>query len=50
MHLGFTSGVLLGRIVIQEGIVVNPDKVKAILEAPVLANAKALSQILGQIR
>ena len=34
----------------KEGIVVDPDKVKAILGAPPPANAKALSRFLGQIR
>ena len=34
----------------KEGIAVDPDKVKAILGAPPLANAKALSRFLGQIR
>ena len=47
---GVTSGTLLGHIVSQEGIAVNLDKVRAILEAPVPTNAKALSRFLGQIR
>ena len=47
---GVTSGTLLGHIVSQEGIAVDPDKVKAILEAPAPTNAKALSRFLGQIR
>ena len=41
---------MLGHIVSEEGIAVNPDKVKAILEAPAPLNAKALSQFLGEIR
>ena len=47
---GVTSGALLGHIVSQEGIAVDPDKVKAILEAPAPTNAKGLSRFLGQIR
>ena len=47
---GVTSGTLLGHIVSQEGIVVDPDKVKTVLEAPPPTNAKALSPFLGQIR
>ena len=47
---GVTSGALLGHIVCKEGIVVDPDKVKAILEAPAPTNAKALSWFLNQIR
>jgi hypothetical protein len=38
-----TSGMLLGHIVSKDGIAMDPDKVKAILEAPPLHNAKALS-------
>ena len=45
-----TSGALLGHIVSQEGIAVDPDKVRAILEAPVPTNAKGLSRFLGKIR
>ena len=40
---GVTCGALLGHIVSQEGIGVNLEKVKAIMEAPALTNAKALS-------
>ena len=46
---GVTSGALLGHIVSNDGIVVDPDKVKAILQAPAPTNAKALSRFLGQI-
>jgi hypothetical protein len=45
-----TSGTLLGHIVSKDGIVMDPDKVKAILEAPAPHNTKALSRFLGQIR
>ena len=45
-----TSDMLLGHIVSKEGIAMDPDKVKAILEAPAPTNAKALSRFLGQIR
>jgi hypothetical protein len=45
-----TSGMLLGHIVSKEGIAMDPDKVKAILEALAPHNAKALSRFLGQIR
>ena len=47
---GVTSGTLLGHIVSEEGIAVDPDKVKAILEAPTPINAKAFTRFLGQIR
>ena len=47
---GVASGNLLGHVVSREGIAVDPDKVKAILEAPAPNNAKALSRFLGQIR
>ena len=46
---GVTSGALLGHIVGQEGIVVDPDKVRDLLEAPAPTNAKGLSRFLGQI-
>ena len=36
---GVASGNLLGHVVSQEGIAVDPDKVKAILEAPAPNNA-----------
>ena len=47
---GVTSGSLLGHIVSREGIAVDPNKVTAITQAKTLANAKALSWFLGQIR
>ena len=46
-----TSDTLLGHIVNQKGIVVDPDNlVKAILEVPILIDAIVLNQFLGQIR
>jgi hypothetical protein len=42
--------MLLGHIVSKDGIAMDPDKVKTILEALVPHNAKALSRFLGQIR
>ena len=45
-----TNGNLLGHIFSQGGIAMDPDKVKAILNAPAPSNAKALSRFLGQIR
>ena len=47
---GVTSGALLGHIVSQDGIPIDPDKIKEILEAPAPTNAKALSRFLGQIK
>ena len=46
---GVASGNLLGDIMSKEGIVVDPDKVKVILEGPAPNNTKALSRFLGQI-
>jgi hypothetical protein len=45
-----TSGMLLGHIVSKDGIAMDPDKVKVILEAPAPHNAKALNRFLGQIQ
>ena len=47
---GVTSGTLLGHIVSWDGIAVDLDEVKAIMEVPPPTNAKALSRFLGQIR
>ena len=47
---GVSSGALRGHIVSKDGIAVDPDKVKAILEAPAPTTTKALSRFLGQIR
>ena len=47
---GIPSLALLGHIVSQDGIAVDLDKVKTILEAPTPTNTKALSRFLGQIR
>ena len=41
------SGMLLSHMVSREGISVDPNKVKAILEAPPSTNAKALRKVLG---
>ena len=46
---GVTSDALLRHIVSKEGIAVDPDKVKAILEALDPTNVKALSRFLGQL-
>jgi hypothetical protein len=43
-----TSRMLLGHIVSKDGIAMDLDKVKAILEAPAPHNAKALSRFLGK--
>ena len=45
-----TSGALLRHIMSKEGIVVDQDNVKLILQAPAITNAKALSRFLGQIQ
>ena len=45
-----TSGAVLGHIVCSDDIMVNPGKIKAIIDATTLKNAKALSHFLGQIR
>ena len=47
---GVTSGALLGHIVSKEGIAMDPNKISAIIQAKTPANAKTLSQFLGQIR
>ena len=47
---GVTSGTLMGHIVSRDGISIDPDKVKAIIEVLPLTNAKTLSRFLGQIR
>ena len=44
------SGKLLGHIISQEGIVVDPDKVKAIMQVQPPAEPKGCMQFLGQIR
>ena len=45
-----TTGDLLGHIVNQEGIAMDPGKVQAIMNAPAPSTTKALSRFLGQIR
>ena len=47
---GVTSGALLGHIEIKDGIVVDPNKIKAIVEVKTSNNAKALSHFFGKIR
>ena len=42
-----SCGALLGHVVSNDGIAVDPHKVKAILEAPAPTTAKALSWFLG---
>ena len=49
-EFGFTSGALLGHIVIKDGIIVDPNKIKAIVEVKTPNNAKALSHFFGKIR
>ena len=46
---GVASGALLGNVVSREQIVVDLDKVKAILNSPTLKNVKVLSRFLRQI-
>ena len=41
---GLSSGALLGHIISKDDIAMDPDKVKAILEAPAPNMAKALSR------
>ena len=41
--LGVTNGIFLGHIMSKEGLTVDPDKVKEILEAPTPTTTKALS-------
>ena len=45
-----TSGVVRGHIERPEGIAVDPGKIKAIIEALTLKNAKALSHFMRQMR
>ena len=47
---GITNGTFLGHIISQDGIVVDPHKVKTIMDAPPPMNTKSLSRFLGQIR
>ena len=42
---GVTSGTLLGHIVSEEGIAVDPGKINAIIKSPTPKNAKALGQL-----
>ena len=45
----YSSGALLRHIVSKEGIAVDPNNVKAILQAPAPTNVIALNRFLGQI-
>ena len=45
---GVASGHLLGHIISKDKIVVDPDKVRAILEAPKANNVKALSRFMAK--
>ena len=47
--VGVTSGTLLGHIVRGEGIVVDLDKMKVVIEAPPPTNVMPFSRFLGQI-
>ena len=47
---GVPNKALLGHTVSKDGIVVDPDKVKAILQGPAPTTAKSLSRFLGKIR
>ena len=47
---GVTRGALLRHIVSGEGIAVDPGKIDDIIKSPTPKNAKALGQILGQLR
>ena len=47
---GVITRALLRHIVSKEGIEVDPNKIKAIIEVKTPTNAKALSRFLGQIR
>ncbi|MCO5595991.1 hypothetical protein L7F22_050043 [Adiantum nelumboides] len=44
------SGRLLGHIIFENGIAVDPDKIAAIMEAPALVNSKQCAIFLGQAR
>ena len=46
---GVTSGALLGHIVSKEGISIDPNKIKAIIEVKSPTNAKSLTRFLGKI-
>ncbi|WJZ87657.1 hypothetical protein VitviT2T_007024 [Vitis vinifera] len=47
---GVTSGKLLGHMVSERGIEVDPDKIKAILDMPVLRTEKEIRGFLGRLQ
>ena len=47
---GVTSGKLLGHMVSDRGIEVDPDKIKAILDMPVLKTEKEIRGFLGRLQ
>ena len=50
MHFGVTSGKLLGHIVSERGIEVDPDKIKAIQEMPVPKTEKDVWGFIGKLQ
>lgn len=46
----FCGGELLGHVISQEGIVIDPNRVAIIMQAPTLASPKAHIYFLDQIR
>ena len=49
MHLWGNFWELLGHIVSERGIEVNPEKIKAILDMPALRNEKEIRGFLGRL-
>ena len=50
MFFGVTSGKLLGHVVSQRGIEVDPDKIKAIQEMPAPTKEKEVRGFLGKLQ